>query len=128
MVLANSCLVYLDDVVVLGADFPSHLVNLAAVLQRFREAGLKLKPRKCELLRKHVRFLGHIVSSDGVTVDTLKTEQIQKWPIPTTQHQVQQFLGLASYYQCFVKNFATICGPLHKLTKRNREFIVDIRM
>ena len=77
MVLAGlqwtNCLVYLDDVIILGKTFEEHLRNLKEVFQRLREAGLRLKPSKCNLCLEEVEFIGHIVSAKGVCTDPKKT-------------------------------------------------------
>lgn len=73
--LWKSCLVYLDDLIIIGPTFQTHLENLATVLQRLREAGLKLKPVKCEFFKKRC-FLGHIVSENGIATDPAKTNKI----------------------------------------------------
>ena len=119
----SSCLVYIDDIVIPGRTFQAHLANLRAVFDRLREAGLKLKPRKCHLCLQKVKFLGHIVSADGVQTDPQKTERVSSWPTPSSRKAVQQFLGLASYYRRFVKDFATIAKPLYHLTEKTATFI-----
>ena len=98
----QSCLVYLDDVIILGRSFSEHLNNLRAVFDRLREAGLKLKTSKCTFYQKEVVFHGHIVSEEGVSTDPAKVQAITSWPIPTNQKQVQQFLGLCNYYCRFI--------------------------
>ena len=118
----TNCLVYLDDVIILGRTFEEHLANLKAVLDRFREAGLKLKPSKCALCQPEVEFLGHIVSAEGVATDPAKTDKVAKWPVPKSRREVQQFLGLANYYRRFVHNFAEIARPLHHLTEKTTIF------
>ena len=75
-------LVYLDDVLVFSRDFESHLEKLDLVLGRLREHGLKLKPQKCFLLRSEVKFLGHVVSAEGVRVDIEKVRALEDWPAP----------------------------------------------
>ena len=113
----SSCLVYLDDVIIVGRTFQEHLKNLKDVFDRLRGAGLKLKPSKCNLCSSQVQFLGHIVSADGVHTDPRLTEKVAQWPRPTSRREVQQFLGLANYYRRFVQGFASIAKPLHRLTE-----------
>ena len=93
-----SCLIYLDDVIVFGKDFDEHLHRLAEVLQRFREAGLKLKPAKCEFFRKEVKFLGHVINAEGVCPDPSNVEKIINWPMPQNAVEVHGLLGMDNYY------------------------------
>ena len=118
----SSCLVYLDDVIIPGKDFEDHLQNIRVVLERLRQAGLKLHPTKCHFGKKQVTFLGHIVSEDGVATDPQKISKVASWPVPISQHEVRQFLGLASYYRKFIKGFATVAKPLHRLTEKTAVF------
>ena len=118
----SHCLVYLDDVIVLGKSFSDHLQNLQTVFARLRQAGLKLKPTKCSLLQQKVQYLGHIVSRSGVAVDPAKVEKVQTWPVPKTIQEVRQFLGFCSYYRQFIQNFAQIAKPLHRMMEKNAKF------
>ena len=118
----NNCLVYLDDILIIGRTFDDHLQNLSLVLDRLRGAGLKLKPFKCAICRKQVTYLGHIVFTDGIATDPAKTNKVKCWPTPTSKHQVQEFLGLVSYYRRFIKSFATVAKPLHRLTEKTTTF------
>ena len=118
----SSCLVYLDDIIILGKNFADHIHNIQVVLHRIKDAGLKLQPTKCHFFRKAVSYLGHIVSEHGVAVDPSKVDKIKSWPIPTSSREVQQFLGLANYYRRYIKGFAEIAKPLHKLTEHNAIF------
>ena len=119
----SDCLVYLDDVIVLGRTFKEHLGNLKSVLQRFSEAGLRLKPSKCSFFQSKVQYLGHIISREGVEPDPAKIEKIASWPVPTSVRETQQFLGFAGYYRRFVKDYAHIARPLHRLTERPANFV-----
>ena len=118
----NNCLVYLDDVLIIGKTFEEHLSNLNLVFNRLREAGLKLKPSKCDICKKQVTYLGHVISADGIATDPSKIEKVSNWPIPTSKREVQQFLGLVSYYRRFIKDFATIAKPLHHLPEKTTQF------
>ncbi|XP_063350112.1 thy-1 membrane glycoprotein [Pelmatolapia mariae] len=111
----QSVLVYLDDVIIYSPDFDTHLIHLDAVLGKLSKHGLKLKPKKCCLLKPEVQYLGHRVSAKGIAPDPDKIKCIQEWPIPTTVKQLQSFLGLAGYYRRFVKDFARIAQPLNQI-------------
>ena len=111
------CLLYLDDVIVFAEDENTHLQRLDIILTKIEEAGLKLKPSKCCLFQKEVKYLGHIVSSEGVQTDPSKIEKVINWPVPTNIKQLQRFLGFTGYYRRFVKDYARIAGPLHELLK-----------
>lgn len=119
----SHCLVYLDDVIVLGRTFEDHLHNLQAVFHRFREAGLKLKLPKCAFFQSKVQYLGHIISEEGVAPDPAKIQKVVSWPTPTSTREVQQFLGFASYYRRFIRDFARVAKPLHRLTERTKSFL-----
>ena len=68
----SSCLVYLDDIIIYSRSVREHVTKLAEVLGRLKQAGMKLKPKKCRLLRKKVSYLGYVVSSEGVQTDPQK--------------------------------------------------------
>ncbi|KAL9970103.1 hypothetical protein ACROYT_G022426 [Oculina patagonica] len=117
------CLIYLDDVIVMGRTFEEELERLKQVFERLACAGLKLKPKKCFLFQKRVSYLGHVVTEEGITADLGKVEQVRTWPIPENSTEVKSFLGLASYYRRFIPNFAAVAQPLHKLTEAKTEFV-----
>lgn len=80
----SHCLVYLDDVIILGASFDEHLASLHLVFDRLQKAGLRLQPRKCHFLKHKVQYLGHIVSDEGVQADPAKLDKVAAWPTPTS--------------------------------------------
>lgn len=118
----NTCLVYLDDIIVIGKSFDEHLERLREVFQRLRGANLKLSPKKCELFKDRVKYLGHEVSTEGVATDVSKVVAVKKWPVPKDKTELRSFLGLCTYYRRFIKNFADIAGCLHKLTEKGRVY------
>ena len=117
------CFVYLDDILVCSETFEDHLEHLKTVFERLRKAGLTLKPKKCFFALECVTYLGHVISREGVSPDPEKTNKVRDFPVPTDATRVRQFLGLASYYRRFVAGFAKIAGPLHRLLKKDVEFV-----
>lgn len=121
----TSCMVYIDDILVVGETFEDHLLNLRKVFDRLREAGLRLKPTKCHLAKPKVEYLGYIVSAQGIAADPKKVEAIKSFPVPANLKNLRLFLGLASYYRRFIPRFAAEANPLHALTRKDVPFIWD---
>ena len=92
------CIIYLDDIMIFSKDPVSHLERLKAVFRKLEEASLKLKPSKCELFRRKLAYLGHVISAEGVATDESKIEAIKNWPTPITVTDVRSFLGFTGYY------------------------------
>ena len=111
----NWCIIYLDDIIVFSQTPEEHVHRLKAVFNKLRAAGLKLKPSKCDLFRKEIKYLGHVVSSEGVSTDPDKIKPVTEWPQPTTVTEVSSFLGFVSYYRRFIPNFYKVAKPLNNL-------------
>jgi hypothetical protein len=121
-------LVYLDDLLVYSTTFEEHLEHLDRLLGRIVQTGLKLKMKKCQFLRREVKYLGHTISAEGVSCDQDKVEVIKNWP--KLNADVRRFLGFATYFRRFICGFAKIAGPLHELVtqalKDSKKKTVDI--
>ncbi|XP_075081750.1 uncharacterized protein LOC142166417 [Nicotiana tabacum] len=115
-------IVFIDDILVYSRSEDEHADHLRAVLQTLRDRKLYAKFSKCEFWLKSVAFLGHIVSDEGIKVDTQKIEAVKSWPRPTTPTEVRSFLGLAGYYRRFVEGFSSLSAPLTKLTQKETKF------
>ena len=113
-------LAFLDDIVVLGRSFQDHLNNLEHVFQRFEEFQLKLKPKKCELFRRKVEFLGREVGEDKISLKEDHVKAVREWPCPTCVKHVERFLGLVNYHRSFLKNYAAVAVPLYRVTGKNK--------
>ena len=113
-------LCYIDDILIFSSNFEEHLDHLGQVFQRLRDANLTLKLKKCNFAVDRVTYLGHVLTKDGVEVDTSNTEKVKTHPVPKTQKQLKQFLGLANYYKRFVKDFSKICVPLNRLLQKDK--------
>jgi hypothetical protein len=78
---------------------------------------------KCEFWIEEVPFLGHVVSTEGITVDPNKVKEVLEWKPPTTVSEVQSFLGLASYYHWFIPNYSKIAKPITELLKKGNKYL-----
>ena len=124
------CLVYIDDVIVFAKDHNEHLTRLREVLNCLKNANLKLKLRKCHFAQTSLKVLGHIVSSNGIDPDPENVTAVGEFPYPPENKKdsiklkhVQSFVGMASYYRRFIKDFALIAHPLTTLSKKDQPFI-----
>jgi hypothetical protein len=118
----EACLVYLDDIVVFSRDLEQYLQRIRQVLERLRTASLKLKPNKCEIMRRSVEFLGHIVSEGRISPHPNKIAAVVNWPTPVNLRELRAYLGLCSYYRRYVKDFSTVAASLYALTEKGRVF------
>ena len=121
--LDNFVIVFIDDILVYSKSEAEHKGHLRKVLTVLRTQRLYAKFSKCEFWLSEVAFLGHVVSSRGITVDPTKIEAVMKWPRPTTVTKVRSFLGLAGYYIRFVQDFSKISSALTQLTKKGKPFV-----
>ena len=69
-----------------------------------------------------IKYLGHIISKEGICMDPKKLKIINEWPIPTNLHELRSFIGMCSYYRRFIEKFSIIAGPLHDLTKKKVQY------
>ena len=111
----NWCIIYLDDIIVFSRTPEEHIHRLRAVFEKLKAAGLKLKPSKCDFFKKEIKYLGHVVSEQGVSTDPDKIKAVTEWPQPTTVTEVRSFLGFVSYYRRFIPNFSKVAKPLNQL-------------
>ncbi|XP_070013057.1 uncharacterized protein [Nicotiana sylvestris] len=114
--------VIMDDILVYCKSKEDHAEHLRIALQTVKENELYAKFSKCEFWLQSVAFLGHVVSSEGIKVDSQKTEAVKNWARPTTPTEIRSFLGLAGYYRRFVEGFSSLAAPLTKLTQKAVKF------
>ena len=98
---------YLDDILIFSPDNETHLKHLKEVFQRLREADLKLKASKCNFFKKHIQYLGHLVSGEGIEPLPEKLESLKEMTPPINPKEVRQFLGLAAYYRKLYQSMLT---------------------
>ncbi|PKU59897.1 putative mitochondrial protein [Dendrobium catenatum] len=116
-------IVFIDDILVYSASEDDHTRHLSIVLKTLRQHQLYAKFSKCEFWLKSISFLGHMVSSEGISVDPQKIQAVVDWPRPTTAFEVRSFLGMAGYYRKCVKRFSQISTPLTRLTQKSVAFV-----
>ena len=109
---SSEVLCYLDDTAVHSADAWSHLRILRKVLAAFRAAGLQISPEKAQLFQDHIKYLGHEVSAQGISIPPEYTSVIQEWPIPHNIKTLRAFLGKCGYYRRFIAGGSP--GPIHQ--------------
>ena len=108
-------LIYLDDMIIYSKTKDEHLVHFRAVLERFMENGLKLKPSKCNFFRTEINYLGHKVFTAGMEPSTEGLKGIAEIAPPATYTQVRKFLGTTGYFRRFIKGYARITKLLNDL-------------
>jgi hypothetical protein len=106
--------VFIDDILIYTKTEEDHADHLRVVLQRLRDhRRLYAKFSKCEFWLDSVRFLEHTISSEGISVDPTKVQEVIDWKPPTSVHQIRSFLGLAGYYRRFIPDFSKIANKFH---------------
>ena len=110
--------VFVDDVLIYSQSEWEHEYHLRIVLQLLRE---------CEFWLTEVRFLGHVVSASGVSVDPKKVEAVMSWERPKSVFEIHSFLGLAGYYRRFIEDFSKLAAPMTRLTRKEVKFDWDYR-
>ena len=122
--IGDFVLIYLDDILVMSKNPESHLDNLRKVFLKLREHRFQVKMSKCKFFASQVKYLGHILSKDGIQADPAKVKTLVDWQIPTNGTGMLQFLGLANYFRKFIPQFSRIAAPLYHLTKKGVPFLV----
>ena len=108
-------LVYLDDLLLFSKSVGDHVEKLEVVFKLLKKYGLKLKPSKCHILQPQVKYLGFVVSKEGISTDPEKIRAVREWPIPHTVKDIRAFVAFCSFYRRFIEGFAKVAAPLHAL-------------
>ena len=112
--IGEICYVYLDDIIIFKEDMEGHEERVKQVFERLKQNGLQIKIKKCEFIKKSIKFLGHLITKDKVEKSQNLVEAIASVELPKTMRQLRGFIGLANYYRKFIKGFAKIAEPLNK--------------
>ena len=95
-------LVFFDDILIYSSSWPEHLQHIAIVLNELRAHRLHIKRLKCSFRAMFIAYLGHVISVDGIAMDTDKVTAVAAWPPPCSVRGLRGFLGLAGYYRKFI--------------------------
>lgn len=118
--LHDNCFIpYLDDILCYSKSFTDHVEGVCRVLRALKSHGVKLRPTKCELFRREVRYVGRLISADGVRIDPKDIDAITslKEKRPSTVGEVRKLLGFLSYYRAYIQNLSSIAKPIYELLK-----------
>ncbi|GJV98608.1 putative nucleotidyltransferase, ribonuclease H, partial [Tanacetum coccineum] len=116
-------IVFIDDILIYSHNKDEHANHLRIILELLKKEKLYAKFSKCDFWIRIVQFLGYLIDNQGLHVDPAKIEAVKNWTSPTTPTKIRQFLGLAGYYQRFIKDFSKIAKFLTELTKKNKKYI-----
>eukprot|EP00644_Phytophthora_capsici_P016998 jgi/Phyca11/129327/e_gw1.83.42.1 len=116
----QTCLVYLDDIVVFTRGGIEQ--HVACVFERLAAAGLTLKLKKCTFATKKMEYLGHELSCDGVRPLQRLVTAVQEFPRPSNAVEAKRFVHLAGYYRRFVEGFGSLMAPVTKLLRKTAEW------
>ena len=116
--LDNFVLFFLDDILIYSKNEEEHEEHLRLTLQFLREHKLYAKLSKCDFYRDRIHHLGHIISTEGISVDPKKIEAIMNWPTPRNVIDVRSFIGLAGYYRRFIEGFSKVAHAITSFQKR----------
>lgn len=114
---------YIDDVIIFSNSPKEHVIHLQNALEAIRKSGLKLHPKKCNFFHNTIPFLGHQITPGGLGVQKAKVDALNQIPVPTDVSRLRAFLGLASYYRKFVRNFSAVARDLNLLLKANQPWV-----
>ncbi|GKB21013.1 putative reverse transcriptase domain-containing protein [Tanacetum coccineum] len=116
-------IVFIDDILIYSLNKEEYADHLRIILELLKKEKLYAMFSKCDFWISIVQFLGHVIDSQGIHVDPAKIESVKNWASPTTPTEIRQFLGLAGYYQRFIKDFSNIAKSLTELTEKNKKYI-----
>jgi hypothetical protein len=111
-----------DDLLIYSDNELEQEAHVKKVLEKLQAAGLQAAIHKCEFHVTRTKFLGYVVSPEGIEVDQEKISAIARWAVPTTVFGVRSFLGFCGFYRRFIKDYSKIVRPLNYLTRRDVPF------
>ena len=111
---------YVDDIVIHTKTLEDHYECLEQLLQRFRDAGVTVRPSKCVVGSNRASFLGHSIESGRIGLHEDNVFKIKNARRPQTNKETRSLLGLTGYYRDYLPHYAEIAAPLYDLTKKGK--------
>lgn len=110
----EGAMVYLDDILIFASDMETHFKRLGKVLERVKSAGLRINPEKCQIMRREIKYLGHVINDQGIQTDPEKVKAIKEFEKPKCVKNLRSFLGLCNYYRRFISGYAKKAKALER--------------
>ena len=117
--LNTFCSAYIDDIFIYSKTKKEHMKHVQQVFQKLQKAGFQLDIDKCEFFVKEVKYLGLIITSEGIKMDQEKLSAVFDWSILQILKDIQSFLNFANFYKRFIRDFSKLAAPLNALVKKN---------
>ena len=121
-VIDKFAVAFLDDILIYSKTEKEHIEHIRQILQLLHENKLYAKLSKCEFMKKEISFLGHKISADGKRMEEDKVKAVLEWPTPKNVDDIRSFIGLAGFYQEYIKHFSEIVAPMSELTHNKTPF------
>ncbi len=115
--------VYLDDMIIYSNNLDEHKRHIKAVLEKVREANLKLKPSKCQQFQTELKFVGHLVRRKGIRSDLQNVKKIKNAEISKNTTELRRFLGMAQYYRQYINGYADVIRLLYDMLKEDKPVV-----
>ena len=116
---------YIDDIVIATETIEDHLERIREVFECLREASFKMRAEKCDFMRTETKYLGRVVSSEGIKPDPAAVSKSQEWMPPRNREELQSFLGFANYYRDFIPFHAAKVQPMQERCKEKPTFLLE---
>lgn len=122
-VLRKFAIIFFDDILIYSRTYEEHLSHIRQVLEILRKEQWKVKLSKCDFAKQSISYLGHVISTEGVSTDPSKIETICNWPRPMNLKELRGILGMSGYYRKFIEHYAILSQPLTQLLKKGALFV-----
>lgn len=117
--VSKNIVIYMDDLTVYSKDVNDHPQHLRQIFQNYRKWGISFNLKKCIFRFTKGKLLGHIISKEGISINTKRVEAIEKLPYLTTPKELRYFMGKINFIQKFILGYVKIVKPLNEMMKKD---------